>query len=465
MKTLLLLLITIPTFATVTIQSAPGSSKFVNETNGSVTIYGGIQGGSVASASYPGCDNTSACNTCVGNVGSAANIQVACNITGVFKETILTFVGTQTTNLASGKFLLCNGTSQEIDRTTTLGENLQITWGELCSAISNDSANNDCETNINQTLNFGVGTTCSDMGDEIVSVKIATRYVNVEINNAATNNTYTPPLLPVLPATEPTPSACTADTGACFFRVYPGDGKVFIDRELGVGTSQSFPQVSTGIVHEKLVLFFLETGTAVDDESNDFETFSAITTANNYGVISVSSTGVVSSESIDGLNNDARVCFKMGSQDTAGNIDRISSTDCTVAGEGDINNAASDCRNVCTVPSEVFGLLSDTNCFIATAAFGSPLDRHVNRLREFKNQFLVPHYLGRKFVKFYYSVSPPIAKVIAENDVLRSFVRIVLWPVVFSVELIFQFGLLVLIFPLLFFVTYFLLRKNWVAIK
>lgn len=462
MKTLLLLFFTTPVFATVTIQDAPGSSKFVIESADSVSIYGGIQGGNVVATSYQGCDNNSACNTCVGNVGSAPEIQVACNMAGVFKETILTFIGTQTTNLASGKFLLCNGTD-EIDRTTTLGENLQITWGDLCDGIT--TGNTSCETNINQTLTFGVGTSCSDIGNEKISVKIVTRHVDIESLNADANNTYTPSPLPVLPATEPTPSACTAAEGACFFRVYPGDGKVFLDRNLGVGTSQSFPQVSTGIVHEKLVLFFLETGTAVDDESNDYETFSAITTANNYGVISVSSTGVVSSESIDGLSNDVRVCFKMGSQDTAGNIDRISSTDCTVAGEGDINNSASDCRNVCTVPSEVFGLLSDTNCFIATAAFGSPLDQHVNRLRDFKNQFLVPYYWGRKFVKFYYSVSPPIAKVIAENEVLRSFVRMALWPVVFAVELILQFGILVLLIPLLFLCSYFFFRKSWVTIK
>ena len=460
MKTLLLLLfITVPTFATVTISTVSGVSRLVYETDGTTTIYGGIQGGNVVPANFS-CDNTNVCNTCVGNTAAVATTQVACNITGVFKETVLTFVATQTTNLANGRFLLCNGTD-EIDRTTNLSENLQITWGELCNRFPSGNAN--CATNVNQTLTFGVGTSCNDIGNEKVSVKVATRYVDVEPGNAAANNTYTPPPLPVLPAVEPDPSACVADTGACFFRVFPGDGKIFMDRNVGLGLSQSFPQIANNIVHEKLVFFFLETGTDPAVTTNDVATFNAITTANNYGFISVASNGDISSESFDGLNNDTRYCFKMGSQDNAGNIDRISSTDCTVAGA--FNDPASDCRNVCTVPSEVYGLLSDTNCFIATAAYGSPLDHHVNRLREFKNQFLVPHFLGRKFVKFYYSVSPPIAKFIAEHETLRSLVRSALWPVVFAVEMIFQFGILVLLAPLLLLAVYFVFRKSWVTIK
>ncbi len=461
MKTLLFLLLSSSAFATVTLTNALGTSKFVKETDGSVTLYGGIQGGNVVPATY-GCDVNNTCNTCRGNPASNPAQQVACNITGVFKETVVTFIGTQTTNLANGRFVLCNGNT-EIDRTNNLSENLQTTWGEICDGI--DGSDSSCSTNVNQTLTFGVGTGCTDIGNEKVNVKVTTRIVDIEPNNAATNNTYIPPALPVLPNTEPIPDDCTAATGVCFFRVFPGDGKIFLDRELGVGLAASFPQISNTIVHDKIVLFFRETGTAIDDESQDFETFSAITTADDYGLISVASNGEVSGESIDGLTNDTRYCFKIGSQDTAGNIDQISSTDCSIAGEGDINNATSDCRNVCTVPSEVFGLLSDTNCFIATAAYGSPLDPHVNRLREFKNQFLVPHPWGKKFVKAYYSISPPIAKFISENEILRSIVRLFLWPVVFAVELILQFGFMVLLTPLILMSFYLVIKKSWAIAK
>ncbi|MFN8846764.1 MAG: hypothetical protein ACK5W9_07930, partial [Bdellovibrionales bacterium] len=137
-KLLGFLLILIPAFATVTITGVTGVSKFVQNIDGSVTIYGGIQGGNVSPATF-GCLATSgACNTCVGNVASGTvspttqHRQMPCNMTGVFKETIATFAGTQTTNPANGKFLLCNGT-QEIATTVDLSTNLAVSWSDICS--------------------------------------------------------------------------------------------------------------------------------------------------------------------------------------------------------------------------------------------------------------------------------------------------------------------------------------------
>lgn len=69
-------------------------------------------------------------------------------------------------------------------------------------------------------------------------------------------------------------------------------------------------------------------------------------------------------------------------------------------------------------------------CFIATAAFGSPLAPYVETLRTFRDTFLLPTRAGQKFVEFYYRYSPPLAEVIARHDGLRAAVRWSLLPVV-----------------------------------
>jgi serine protease len=69
-------------------------------------------------------------------------------------------------------------------------------------------------------------------------------------------------------------------------------------------------------------------------------------------------------------------------------------------------------------------------CFIATAAWGSPMAGDVRYLRAFRDQYLLTNRAGRWFVSLYYRVSPPMAALIRRHDALRALVRGVLMPVV-----------------------------------
>jgi hypothetical protein len=78
--------------------------------------------------------------------------------------------------------------------------------------------------------------------------------------------------------------------------------------------------------------------------------------------------------------------------------------------------------------------LKDPRCFIATAAYGSPLDPHLETLRWFRDHILLESDSGRSFVKAYYQLSPPIAAYIAESPSLRALTRTALWLPVFLIE-------------------------------
>jgi len=73
-------------------------------------------------------------------------------------------------------------------------------------------------------------------------------------------------------------------------------------------------------------------------------------------------------------------------------------------------------------------------CFIATAAYGTPMAEEVKTLSVFRDKHLMTNPAGRAFVRTYYTVSPPIAKFIAKKPFLRYIARQMLRPVVWAVK-------------------------------
>jgi hypothetical protein len=69
-------------------------------------------------------------------------------------------------------------------------------------------------------------------------------------------------------------------------------------------------------------------------------------------------------------------------------------------------------------------------CFIATAAYGTPMAQEIQILREFRDEYLLTNPVGRAFVDFYYKVSPPMAEFITEHPSLKPIVRAGLVPAV-----------------------------------
>ncbi len=154
---------------------------------------------------------------------------------------------------------------------------------------------------------------------------------------------------------------------------------------------------------------------------------------------------------IDGLTNLVKYYFKVAVLDEAGNIGFFTpaSLDASVCRKtyGIIKQTASGIpdNQTCHIvkPDVVQGVLGkNINCFIATAAFGSPMAAEVQTFRNFRNAFLLTHNWGRAFVRFYYRHSPPIANFIAQHESLRTITRATLWPVLAFASLSLHIGAL-----------------------
>jgi len=74
-------------------------------------------------------------------------------------------------------------------------------------------------------------------------------------------------------------------------------------------------------------------------------------------------------------------------------------------------------------------------CFIATAAYGTPIAKELDVLRAFRDEVLLENALSSGLVALYYDVSPPLAEFIAEHEAVKALVReFLVDPAVWVVE-------------------------------
>ncbi len=136
-------------------------------------------------------------------------------------------------------------------------------------------------------------------------------------------------------------------------------------------------------------------------------------------------------------HNDGTVVYLVAAPDAgyrfdrwAGDVGTIGDIE-TIATTITMNDNCSITAKFTTVGwSSLPEILAPELCFIATAAYGTPMAEEIQVLREFRDKYLVTNPVGSSLVGFYYMVSPPIAEFITEHPSLKPIVRAGLLPAV-----------------------------------
>ncbi|MEZ4265012.1 MAG: CFI-box-CTERM domain-containing protein [Myxococcota bacterium] len=135
----------------------------------------------------------------------------------------------------------------------------------------------------------------------------------------------------------------------------------------------------------------------------------------------------------DSLKNDVQYFVRVAAVDDADNMSVLSAQ---------LSQTPVSSTDFWEHYQEVGGTEKGGYCFIATAAYGSPMAGQLDLLRAFRDTVLLPTAPGRAFVSQYYRWGRFAAVFIAQRPALRAVVRVALVPLVWFAALTTGFGLL-----------------------
>lgn len=418
--------------AALTINSVSGVSASSTDNK---TIYGG-KAGTCASPS-----TSSTCNTCSG--GTAIDV---CNEKAIHPTLQITFSLTTDSTDAAGAnryVIILNsantlvGTPLQLSVSVNSAFTYTTDWATLCSALGQAG----CAASAAASFTIGLstdGTTLLDAAKSAVSVRLSVASASEE---RATSNCVT---------------TGNAGEGLCYSSFARGDSKAYVD---DLVLSTDYPVVSGNTGDEFVAVRYYSGSGADGTGSSDLSILNSITVSSPYKRISLvgsnASGYALSDERVTGLENDRRQCMIFANETKAGNIIRFPLDSGAGLTTGWQNNS-----KFCVTPSKVVGLLDDKKCFIATAAFGSPMANEVQILRDFRDKYLKTNTLGAAFVETYYQLSPPLAQWISEHESVRFVVRAALWPLIIFSKVIVHFGVFL---TLLFVIVFTLVMSGFVS--
>jgi hypothetical protein len=377
-------------------------------TNGLVSIYGGLAGADCTGGGSTVCDSCAAAAGLSGDVGL-----IPCNKTRI-SDTVqlqITYYSDSITTSESPVLEDANNAIIPITSPGPVGARTPVTitasWKDLCFHF-NPSLGTCGSGNATFRLGFSASGTFQAGDDQTnISVTVATGDINaMSIQTDC--------------STSPT-------EGICHFELNSGDSSATIK---SLGPSTAFPNSSNGANYSELHFLYATSATAPADPTLP----ATINAASPFIPIPLGANGsTAQSDRLEGLTNDLFYWFKVASVDLAGNIGYYTGTanDSGTTACSQFYSTLAPMTTSCHVvlPGVIDGVLTNSvNCFIATAAYGSPMSERVNTFRNFRDRFLIKNHWTRKLVSLYYHYSPEYAHWLAKSDSARAIARVFLWP-------------------------------------
>ncbi len=430
------LVITQPAMALITIISfGPESySRAEGRIFGDITlstniIYGGLSGT---------CDNpvsNSVCNSCASNLSTGA-----CNTRRIHDN--LNFIVTFTSDTA-GQILVTDdinpgqtppqanltfsgfASGVVVPANTTIS--IQIPWSEICTKVFKAASCDESAVFTAPTrrrIRIGI-----DAGVSTGNPPAINPIGNGTLEEGEFSNEVEISMAKLSGATTDLCISGSSDpaVGACNFTAYPGDSKVFVEN---VRTDCSFPNVPDSSAQIQALKVYYQLATEGSPDKTSPSTDLLVGNTSQSCVNGVKAISLEKNE-VTGLQNNTQYRFAVGVVDQANNVGLITQHNDALAIDDNSECYNDEWQNNChfAEPQEVFGLIQDEfDCFITTAAYGTPFKPKVQTFREFRNRYLKTNSLGRSIISFYYSNSPPMASWIRSHPHRQAITRFVLWP-------------------------------------
>jgi hypothetical protein len=210
---------------------------------------------------------------------------------------------------------------------------------------------------------------------------------------------------------------CPANLSASYT---PGDSEINFNGAAITTAAATSTGTTVGAAVDTLI-FLAKTGGTPTSSSSYYNDTSQI-----IARVSSSSPSVISGFSNTTNGSDNLYNVRILARDRAGVV-----TDGYV-GDGGTGCTASPTTEYQVQTASIRGLLVESQCFIATAAFGSAKGPALQLLRRFRDEILQQHGLGRWFVRTYYRYSPGVAEwLLAHTEwrgwVLQALVAVQVW--------------------------------------